>query len=227
MRPWISRGGDGLWLLAIISMTVDHLTATGFFPREWTVLGRSFGRLALPIFLHLAIVGVRRTSDMEGWFLRMACLSAVSQVPYLPVFGSTISIIPTLTMVGTLIWWWDRARHRFLVLAAMVVATAVWSIVPTDAGVESLLSGILMGVATSPWHVVVAGIPLAILNAHVFHPLLGMLVLLAVAFPWQDLDDAVCRRWPALNRLPIPRWFRWGFYPGHLALLALGKILRH
>lgn len=77
-------GRDFLKLIAIITMTIDHIGI--FFYPEYEVL-RIIGRIAFPIFGYLLILGVESTRDTRAYFLRLMVFAAISQIPYFLVNG--------------------------------------------------------------------------------------------------------------------------------------------
>jgi hypothetical protein len=77
-------GRDCLKVIAIITMTIDHVGA--FLYPEHVVL-RIIGRIAFPIFGYLLILGTESTRDTRAYFLRLIAFAAISQIPYFLVQG--------------------------------------------------------------------------------------------------------------------------------------------
>jgi len=91
-------GRDYLKLIAIITMTIDHVGA--FFYPEHVVL-RIIGRIAFPIFGYLLILGTENTRNIRNYLLRLIVFAAISQIPYFLVHGyepfETLNIFFTLS----------------------------------------------------------------------------------------------------------------------------------
>ena len=66
---------DFLKLIAIISMTIDHVGGV-FFP-EYPVF-RYIGRLAFPIFAYCLTVGLLYTHDIKKYLARLALFAVIS-----------------------------------------------------------------------------------------------------------------------------------------------------
>ena len=77
-------GRDYLKMIAIITMTIDHVG--GLFYPEHVVL-RIIGRIAFPIFGYLLILGTESTRDVRAYFLRLLVFAAISQIPFFLVHG--------------------------------------------------------------------------------------------------------------------------------------------
>lgn len=71
--------GNMLKIIALISMTVDHIGAV-LFP-EFIIL-RIVGRLAFPVFAYSIAEGCRYTQNRAKYFLRMFLLGILCQIVY-------------------------------------------------------------------------------------------------------------------------------------------------
>ena len=72
-------GRELLKWIAIITMTVDHIGAV-LYP-DYTFL-RWIGRLSFPLFAYLLILGIRNTSDIKKYFIRLFIFALISQIPF-------------------------------------------------------------------------------------------------------------------------------------------------
>jgi hypothetical protein len=72
-------GRDFLKVIAIITMTIDHVGA--FLYPEYEVL-RIVGRIAFPIFGYLLVLGAESTRSIRTYLLRLLMFAALSQLPY-------------------------------------------------------------------------------------------------------------------------------------------------
>lgn len=84
------RGIDSfvLKLIAVISMTVDHIGAV-VFPE--VLLLRIIGRLAFPIYCFLLVEGYAHTKNVKKYILRMAAFALISEIPFdLAFYGTPV-----------------------------------------------------------------------------------------------------------------------------------------
>lgn len=90
-----SISGSTLKIIAIVTMTIDHIAAVLLEPMLIAVSGewretlillyqvlRGIGRLAFPIFCFLLVEGFLHTSNSRRYLLRLGIFAAVSEVPF-------------------------------------------------------------------------------------------------------------------------------------------------
>lgn len=88
--------GNQLKLIAVITMTIDHMGMI-LFPRLWVM--RLIGRLAMPIYAYMIAEGCRHTHDRWRYLGRIAGLGLVCQVVYTAYLGSFyLNILLTFSM---------------------------------------------------------------------------------------------------------------------------------
>ena len=94
-----------LKLIAIISMTFDHLgkTLLLFYPRNEIIqfiepIFSIIGRLAFPIFIFLIIEGFYHTKDIKKYFIRIGSMALLMLIGFL-----SIAFIPNFTGTSNLI----------------------------------------------------------------------------------------------------------------------------
>ena len=76
--------GNQLKLLALISMTLDHIGLMfEWLPPETRLLLRIAGRLAFPIFAFMIAEGCRHTRNMKRYFATLVICGVVCQGVYL------------------------------------------------------------------------------------------------------------------------------------------------
>jgi hypothetical protein len=104
-------GRDILKIIAIITMTIDHIGAI-LYP---TVdLFRIIGRIAFPLYCYLLVLGVESSRNVKNYFVRLVAFAFISQIPFflaldydplsLNIFftlaaGISILIRPTLALI--------------------------------------------------------------------------------------------------------------------------------
>ncbi len=90
--------GNKLKLIALISMTVDHVVYVCFpnYPTDWwIILLHIFGRLAAPIFWYMVAEGYHYTRDVKKYLLRLFVFSVIGHFAYNFAFG--IPFVPFRT----------------------------------------------------------------------------------------------------------------------------------
>ena len=145
--------GNQLKLLALITMTCDHI-GVSLFP-QCTAL-RIIGRLSLPIFAYMIAEGCRYTRNRTKYFFHMAVLALVCQVVYFFAMGSLYQcILVTFSLSILLIYSLDYAeKHKtvsswggFILLAAVIffLSTLLPALLPhTNYGIDYGFFGIVL-----------------------------------------------------------------------------------
>lgn len=95
-----------LKIVALISMTIDHLGAAlgtlGLDPTTYTLM-RSLGRIAFPIYAFGIVNGSIHTSNKDRYFYRLALFMPLSQIPFSMVSSYENSVASfTLSSLGSL-----------------------------------------------------------------------------------------------------------------------------
>lgn len=72
-------GRELIKLIALITMTIDHLGA--IFYQDWIIL-RLIGRLSFPLYSYLIVLGTESTRNVRNYFARLFLFALISQVPY-------------------------------------------------------------------------------------------------------------------------------------------------
>ena len=102
--------GNQLKLLALITMTMDHMGMI-FFPYD--PIWRIIGRFAFPIFAWFIAEGCRYTRNRKKYLLTMVALAAICQLVYLVVLGSLYQcVLVTFSLAICWIFALDRAIKK-------------------------------------------------------------------------------------------------------------------
>ena len=115
-----------LKLIALVSMTLDHIGAVLFPQVQWL---RIAGRLAFPIFAYMIAEGCRHTRHMGKYFSTMAVLALGCQLVDFFARGSLYqSILVTFSLSIGCIWLLQTAKKTentlWLLLSAAGIAGA-------------------------------------------------------------------------------------------------------
>ena len=235
--------GSWLKLIAVITMTIDHLAACIIYGMlVWHVLpfGMSFnklykiyevmraiGRQAFPIYCFLLVEGYLHTRDVRKYLLRLLAFGLVSELPFDRAFTGTWldlyhqNVYFTLALGLLAVFLWDHlTQGDFLACAWWRKGAAP-------------LSAAALAYAAEFCHTDYGWIGVAVIAAmYVFRKrgwlrflasgaaLLASNVLEAASFP-----DFLLFRFYNGTRGRQPKYFFYVFYPAHLALLALTRFL--
>ena len=127
IRSRFGLTGNQLKLLAMLTMTIDHIGAI-LLP-QYRFL-RVIGRLAMPIYAYMIAEGCFYTHDRRAYFLRLAGLAAVCQVVYTLVDRSLYQcILVTFSASVALICaveWAQKKRTPGAVLTTAVLFLGIY-----------------------------------------------------------------------------------------------------
>jgi hypothetical protein len=217
-----------LKLVAIISMAVDHV-AKIFFPGNMAL--EIIGRIAFPLFAYCIVVGCLYTHDIKKYILRLAVFAVISQLFFGLAFHPSVeefwSEILALNIFFTLI------AGVLAVTALMNIKKNWWMLI------IAVAMEILVGLDYGFYAIVMMAIFYLCRNKTWFSaPLVIVWMVL-----WQGLGDFVYiggigfdKQFFAILALPliyirtnfspkIHKYFFYVFYPAHLLLLFLIRII--
>ncbi len=231
--------GDQLKLIAILAMTVDHVTDLIYpsFPAvPAAILLHIIGRLTAPIMWFFISEGFHYTHDIKKYLLRLGGFAVISHFAYCFAFGidpvpfrsgifNQTSVMYPL-FVGALVLWlqnsgvgmreWQRTAAVFLL---------IWSAFPGDWSCIAVLS--VVGMYRNRGN----------LKKQMTAILPWVLLYAAVSFFFVDrayglVQPFVFLVYPLLKRYNGQRgkgkgmkWFFYLYYPAHLAVIGLLRIL--
>lgn len=233
----------GLHVLAMTLMLCDHLWATVVPGNDWLTC---IGRLAFPIFAFLIVEGYFHTGNLKRYLLRLLTFALISEIPFNLMAGSRVfypihqNVLWTFLLGLLLIRWNETAKQK-----------PMWRRILR--GVSSVCVGMLMGILTMVdylgagvvtvlvfyflrgrkwWHFLGQVLVLYYLNAE----LLGgrayeveifgrTLWLVQQSFAVLALIPIWLYRGRQGHHSKAFRYFCYGFYPAHMLILALIKML--
>lgn len=220
---------DFLKVIAIVSMLIDHIGGA-FFPQVG--LFRWIGRLAFPIFCYCLTVGLLYTRNTGRYLLRLGLFALLSQPFYVLAFhphdfwGQFTNWNIFFTLFLSLLAMVGLKERRWWLFALAFFVVCWWNFDYSGTGIMLMLIFYLCR----------------------NHPKVGaaLFVLLYLAALWSGSPadplslqlGALCIDWiffavlaaplifiPTHTNLHINKWFFYGFYPAHLAGIAIVQFL--
>ncbi len=207
---------DALRLVAIVSMTLDHVGAILLPQAGWL---RIIGRVAFPLFAYQLAIGYMHTRNLPRYVLRLSVWGLVSQPIYMIAFDVrpwTLNIFGMLLLGLLAIWGWDRRKWWAITLALGIAAIQLWlPAVGPDYGLYGVLLCLVSFVLSRHKEQLVAGHAL-------LHWLAGIMFWPSQVYAMASIPFIL---WPfQLHLGRLSRLF-YAYYPAHLALLVLIRLL--
>jgi hypothetical protein len=207
---------DALKLVAIVSMTVDHVGAILLPQVGWL---RIIGRVAFPLFAYQLAAGYLHTRNLSHYALRLAFWGLIAQPIYIIAFGVrpwTLNIFATLLMGLLAIWGWDHRRWWAVALPLSLAAVQLWL---PEVGPDYGLYGVLLCLAS---FVLFRNREQLVIGHGLLHVLAGIMFWPSQIYALASIPFIL---WPPrLHLHRLPRLF-YAYYPAHLALLVLVRHL--
>lgn len=219
-----------LKLIAIISMAIDHVGKI-FFPGS--MLMAITGRIAFPLFAYCLVVGCLYTSNFKRYVFRLAVFAAISQPVFNMAFHPTLqqfmeeffSVNIFFTLIAGVLMvkaFMDSKKYWWLAL----VSIAMEILIGLDYGLYGIIlmlifylcreRSILSAVLALAWMLLWGGFG----DFAVIGPIgLDLQAFAVLALPFIYLHTNIK---PKINK-----YFFYAFYPAHLLLIFLVRILLH
>ncbi len=110
-----------LKILALTAMTLDHIGAA-LLPQDLFIrlVFRCIGRIAMPIFCYLIVVGMFATKNIRNYMLRLAVFAMLSEIPFNLAFQGKIlefhkqNVFFTLLIGLSVIWLVEQEKMILL-----------------------------------------------------------------------------------------------------------------
>jgi len=207
---------DALKLIAIISMTIDHVGAILLPQAGWL---RIIGRVAFPLFAYQLAVGYMHTHNLSRYVLRLAIWGLIAQPIYMIAFDVrpwTLNIFGTLLLGLLAIWGWDRHRWWAVVLALGLASIQLWL---PEVGPDYGLYGVVLCLVS---FVLSRNRQQLAIGHALLHWLAGIMFWPSQVYAVASIPFIL---WPP--RLHLGRLSRlfYVYYPAHLAVLVLIRLL--
>lgn len=228
--------------IAIIAMTIDHLTSVIWpgYPKEWWILGlHIIGRLTAPTMWFLIAEGYYYTRNLKKYIGRLFLFAIISHFAYNFAFG--IPFVPFQTTVfnqTSVIWslaWgvvvlaltddkyfklkpWQK--HLAVLIICVITFCSDWSCIAVMAiiaiyanrgNLKKQVTGMMFWVA---FYAVVY-----FLFIDKVYGILQLFVIICVPFIKQYNGER--GKWKGM------KWFFYFYYPAHLIICGIIRILLH
>jgi hypothetical protein len=230
---------DALKLWAMVLMVIDHANIILLDEGEpWMFY---LGRGCYPLFAFAMAISLNRDKPLDGYLKRLVVFALLSQPVFVLAFHeNALNILFTLALGAAVARWYVEQvpwrRHGFL---CVVVLSSFFFEDAIDFDlIGIMLPAVLLSAMRGERHARLwAGITLLALNldmAELFALEDGQIALMELSWapllivagtvlvPW--VSYALCRRVPG-DRF-LPRYALYWFYPGHLLVFALWRLLR-
>lgn len=232
--------GNQLKVIAIVAMTVDHLTWViwpGCVKAWWVLLLHIVGRLTAPIMWFFVAEGFHYTRSAKRYALRLLVFALISHFAYAFAFGNSALPFRTTAFNQTSVIWalflgvcalmllgseklakWQKLALFFLLLALAFCAD--WSCIAVLAVVYIHEArgnfGKQMGMMML-WAACYALVYFLFLDR-----VYGVLQLfVALSIPLLAAYDGTRGKWKGM------KWFFYAYYPAHLVACGALRLLLH
>ena len=232
--------GNQLKAVALVSMTIDHLTCVLFpnYPTDWRILAlHLIGRIAAPIFWFMIAEGCHYTRSLKRYLLRLFIFSLAGHfaynfafgIPFVPfktsVFNQTSVIWPLfLGVAGLAVCDNERLKTWQKTLLIFAFAALVF---PSDWSSPAFLSIVYIGQNRGNfkkqmffmllWISLYAAVYVIFIN-----PLYGILQMgVALSIPFLKNYNGTRGSFKGM------KWFFYLYYPLHLAVCGIIRLALH
>ena len=216
-----------LKIIAVLSMLVDHIGAY-FFPN--ILVFRIIGRLAFPIFAFFIAEGWKHTRSKKKYFLTLCLFAIISQVPYYFLKGAIyLNILFTFILSLGIIYFIEMFKNSsissMLGVAGVFLVSAIGSMLGmVDYGLLAvLLPAIFYFINLKELKFFIAGLGLVLISLKsiifsgvIFENFIQLFSLFALVLIWFYNGEK--------GKINL-KYFFYIFYPVHLAIILLIKIL--
>lgn len=235
-----NRDTDLIKLLACLSMFIDH-AGKMLFPHIPEM--RLIGRLAFPMYAYCIAVGAVYTRDPIKYLSRLVLLALISQPLYAlgldHANNAMFSVSFQENPLGAVRAFYINSWQKPSILLSLSLGLCILTAIRSRKWVLALFVYILCSRFSSNLDYGLAGIRLMILfYALCEHPLCALAALSAYMIAWSGgsgyvffghsfgmrifaLPAVIFCCLPMKRHIRLPKWLLYGFYPAHLALLAV------
>jgi hypothetical protein len=204
--------GNGLKVIAMVTMFIDHLGMI-FFPE--VALLRIIGRASFPLYAYLIAEGCRYTKHRLRYFLQVFILGIVCSIVFAIAERYVyLCVLVTFSLSMLLIFLIDYVREAFnsrcvLLVIALVVVGILCKYVEVDYGFMGVLVPVMAYIPKEKQYKLIT-----------FAISLLMLSFVMGGIQYYSLISVLLVMFYNGERGKLNlKWFFYGFYPVHLAVL--------
>ncbi|MFS0856971.1 TraX family protein [Paenibacillus taichungensis] len=202
--------------IAMITMLIDHIGAV-FYPQVGEL--RIIGRIAFPIYAFAVYIGYKHTRNVRKYIWRLFWIAVISQLPFMAAFNHfSLNVVWTLWSALLVLLVLDKLPVRLLGIPIVIVAGVVMEMTHMDYGMYGLLLVLLFRYFQG-LVLVMAHLLLNVLYIYLHSSSIQMYSVIAT------IGIAIAQYYNAGFRLKGPRWIWRYFYPAHLAVIALIRLI--
>ncbi len=229
-----------LKLIAIIAMTIDHVTDLFYpvFPAQpLPVALHILGRLTAPIMWFFVAEGYYYTHNVKKYLLRLGVFAVISHFAYCFAFGN--SFIPFQTgifnqtsvmyplFIAVLVLWLQDTESKYEGLKKIIIFLLVWSAFPADWSCIAVLAIIdiyrnrgdlkRQTLRMMVWVLLYAIVSFFFVNK--VYGLIEMFVILVYPLMKQYNGQRGKAAWL--------KWFFYIYYPAHLTIIGIIRVMMY
>lgn len=214
-----------LKIIAVITMVIDHIGAI-FLP-QYAIL-RYIGRMAFPMFTYAVAVGYRYTHNKKKYFRNLFIFGIITIPFYVFAFGKvrTNTMLEFAALI-LFLYFLDNTNKLYKPLATFLIIvlctiTEIFILPLIGFSHEYGLYGILMGIIFYYFDV-----------KH-YHPIITLMLFSFITICYGNRIQMIapvayiiiiCINMFDFSKIKLNKWFFYIFYPGHLALFGLIKLI--
>ena len=206
------RRSSILQLLAVLAMTIDHIGSV-FFPEVISM--RLVGRAAMPIFGYSVAVGYRVTRDRQQYFARLIALAFLSQVPWMIALGHKEGLNICFTLAASLPFIYSLETKKYFY--ALLFAILVW-VMKVEYSLYALAIITVMRLLedSKKYQIIILTVITLIYSFSTgYYFQIFSIIIFPIILYLDELKE----------RLPISRKVFYAYYPAHLIMIIIGRIL--
>lgn len=222
-----------LKIIAITTMLIDH-TAVVMISPDPSVL-RNIGRIAFPLFAFMIAEGARHTRDIKKYALRLLLFAFISEIPFDMAFGSGFldfskqnvyfTLLAGLVSVYLIRLFKEKKLTYLGIFTTLIIASAAM-LMSTDYGFTGVIVITLFYVISDyPKSVKYIGyILITLLTVVVILPRFPYIAIAPTQI-FAVISAVILIFYNGQKGFKINRYFFYAFYPGHIIILALIRLI--
>ncbi len=213
------KGNYMLELIAILTMAIDHIGKV-FFPD--IILLQIIGRLSFVIYSYFIAIGFSRTRNSKKYFLRVILTAIISQPFYVLLFGwLKLNICFTLSLgILFLNVYCDKKFNCVVKVIICVFITFISLFLGCDYGAYGIITIFVFYLSLNK-----KKYQMVILQSAVS-------IVCIIVFSYQELQYFSLLAFPIITfiheqnqKFNSPKYINYLFYPAHLIIIALVKVI--